>query len=363
MLKSQILLAPAKDFGCATFMHVVGMDVADAGMVVLGVVPGEEAGEVVEDRLRVECGEGLRVGGRGLDGAEKRFDKGVVVGSARTGQSLGDTEVGKHLHDGLGGHLDAAVVDCHGPEGRRGVKNALGKDGIVDEQPRLGGGEGLHDAPGQHLARPFVKHDVEEPEPAADIGRDVADVPAPALVGTVKDGGTRGLDATATAVDGPAPVRQEAVIGKDGTDGGGGEGKEAQLTALDGDGLQREVHGVLPGHKRADGMVLLGHECVPGTPRPRLGIGQGARGSLARAPAFHAAHGHLQEHARMDAGKALAFRVINHRHHLGLGSFRKPGGGKRPGHSKFTFFLRAVNMTINSAKACSLSAISCRSLS
>ena len=43
MLKSQILLAAEEDLGSAALVLVEGMDVADAGMVVLGVVPGEEA--------------------------------------------------------------------------------------------------------------------------------------------------------------------------------------------------------------------------------------------------------------------------------------------------------------------------------
>ena len=48
MLKSQVLLALKKNCRRAAFVHVDGMDVADARMVVLIVVPGEEAGEVIE---------------------------------------------------------------------------------------------------------------------------------------------------------------------------------------------------------------------------------------------------------------------------------------------------------------------------
>ena len=63
MLKSQILLAQAKNLGSAALVHVEGMDVADAGMVVLAVVPGEVGGEVVEHGLLVQRSKGLRVVG------------------------------------------------------------------------------------------------------------------------------------------------------------------------------------------------------------------------------------------------------------------------------------------------------------
>ena len=74
---ASVNVAPAQDIRSAAFVHVDRMDVADARMVVLVVVPGEEAGEVVAHGLRVDGREEL-VGRRGLEGAEKGFDKGVV---------------------------------------------------------------------------------------------------------------------------------------------------------------------------------------------------------------------------------------------------------------------------------------------
>ena len=278
-------------------------------------------------------------------------------------KGLFDAEVGKHLLDGLGLHLDAAVVDHNGTGERGRVKDALGHDGVVAEQHGLCGGKRRGYAPCHGLARPFVEHDVEIPEAAPDIGQDVADVPAPALVRTVKDRRPRGLDAVSVAADRRAPVGQEAFGGDDGADRGCGNEEQGLLAALDGKGLKGEVHSILAGHEGTHRLAFLGHDLVPRARGSWLGIPHGSCGRHEGTPAFHATDRHLQQRARMDTCKPLPLCLLDHLHHLALGFFGKPGGGKRAFYTKFTFFLRAVNMTISSAKACSLSAISCRSLS
>ena len=83
-------------------MHVGGRQQAEAGMMVLGVVPGKEAVAVRSGVL--DRAEASRKRGAVLQRLELGFRKGIVVGNVRTGVSLRHTEVGEEKSHGLGSH-------------------------------------------------------------------------------------------------------------------------------------------------------------------------------------------------------------------------------------------------------------------
>ena len=170
VLHKQVLFALQNNDRCAARMLVEGMDIADARVIMLAIVPREVTGEIVKRGLRVERGEALGVVRRSLDGAEQRFDKRVVVGRVRPGEGLVHAKVDKHLRDRLGLHLDAAVVDDDELPGRWGFQKTFRNNGIVTEALGFDRGAGRDDAPRQNFAGPFVQHDVEKPEPARHVG-------------------------------------------------------------------------------------------------------------------------------------------------------------------------------------------------
>ena len=139
----------------ATVMNDRRRQQADAGVVVLVVVPVEHRPEVaarVLDRAE-SLGEARPV----FDGLELCLGERVVVGDVRSTVALADAEVGKEQREGLGGHRGAAV----GVDGDLARLDAFTFVGIFDQA--LGQFRSLArcDHPADHVAAEDVEQHVE----------------------------------------------------------------------------------------------------------------------------------------------------------------------------------------------------------
>ena len=90
-----------------TVMHLVGRHQADASMVMVLIVPIEEA--ATEGLCVLDAAEALRKLRLIFHGFEVAFRERVVVGGVRPAVGFGDAEIGEQQCRGLGSHRTTAV--------------------------------------------------------------------------------------------------------------------------------------------------------------------------------------------------------------------------------------------------------------
>jgi hypothetical protein len=112
------------DLLALALMRLLGCDVVDARMVVLGVVPRKVPFEIGDRLVVVEEAAGILRSS--FYGAEGCFDVGIVIGGSGASKQLRHGVVFTEPLDGLGFHLAATVADELGPLVLRQVQDALG---------------------------------------------------------------------------------------------------------------------------------------------------------------------------------------------------------------------------------------------
>ena len=128
---------------------------AEAGMVMVLVVPGEEAAAEVLGILN--AAEALGELGLVFQGLEVGFGERVVVGGVGPAVRLGDAEVGQHQGGGLGLHGAAAV----GVEGQLARRHDVLGEGVIEQRLEQDGAFGICDAPADNPAAEDVEDDVQ----------------------------------------------------------------------------------------------------------------------------------------------------------------------------------------------------------
>ena len=118
-----------------------------------------------------------------FDGAEGGFDERIVIGGAGASKQLGHAVIFTQPLDGLGFHLAAAVVDEFGPLVLGQVQDVLIRQAALQQAAGFLGGLLPTDAPLDGFAGPFIQQQVEVEILPFLERHQVADVPAPALVG------------------------------------------------------------------------------------------------------------------------------------------------------------------------------------
>jgi hypothetical protein len=145
---------------------------------VLGVVPVEVGHglAVIQEPPRIFRGP--------LGGAEGRFDERIVIGRPRSGEQLRHAVVFTEPLDRLGLHLTAAVVDDFRPLVFRQIEDVLIGQSTLKKPSGFLGGLRPSDSPLDGLAGPLVQQQLQVEVQPLLVGHQVADVPAPALVGS-----------------------------------------------------------------------------------------------------------------------------------------------------------------------------------
>ena len=194
-------LMPARQDGhILSGMPLVRRDIVDASMLVLMVVPVDEAMDPVagsDDVVKALPGEVRDV----FAGPEQGLDKGVVVTDPGSAERGGDAELTEHHLDRL--TLDhAAVVTM---QYQRLTRAALLPNGLLDQVAGVDGALVLVYLPAHDLAAIQVHDHVQEEEPSPHRRRQPGDIPTPDSVGcgrTVRDRrlGNRGLASPPTMV-------------------------------------------------------------------------------------------------------------------------------------------------------------------
>ncbi len=196
-------------------MGLLRGDEVDARVVMLGVVPAEVPREVGNGLAVIQ--EALRVFRCSLGGAEGRFDERVVVGCQRTGEQLRHAVVFAEPLDRLGLHLTAAVVDDLRPSVFGQVEDVPVDQPSLELPSGFLGGLCPGDAPLDGLPGPFVQQQVKVEALPLLVGHQVADVPAPALVGSGEFLPDRRLRIAVVATPSTAS-RHEALLPEDSID-------------------------------------------------------------------------------------------------------------------------------------------------
>ena len=125
------------DFLPQALVRLLRVDVVDARMVVLGVVPGKVPIEIGDGLAVVQEATGILRGA--FYGAEGRLDERIVIGSSGAGKQLGQAVIFTQSLDRLGFHLAAAVVDEFGPLVLRQVQDVLRHQAAFQQEPGLRG--------------------------------------------------------------------------------------------------------------------------------------------------------------------------------------------------------------------------------
>jgi hypothetical protein len=134
-------LAGSVDCVGLAVMHLIGRHQADAGMVMLLIVPIEEA---AAERLGIldaaEAPWKLRLV---FHGFEVAFRERIVVGGVRSAVRFGDAEIGEQKRRGLGAHGTTTV----GMQGQLAGRHAMFGGGIVEQRREQGCAFPVGDAP------------------------------------------------------------------------------------------------------------------------------------------------------------------------------------------------------------------------
>jgi len=124
-----------------TVMHLIGRHQADASVVMLLIVPVEEA---AAERLGIlDTAEALWELGLVFHGFEVAFRERIVVGRMRPAVGFGDAEIGEQERRGLGSHGTATV----GMQGQLAGRHGMLGDGIVEQCREQGRAFSVGNAP------------------------------------------------------------------------------------------------------------------------------------------------------------------------------------------------------------------------
>jgi hypothetical protein len=138
-----------------TVVHLVGRHQADAGMVVVLIVPIEEA---AAERLGVlDTAETLRKLRLVFHGFEVAFRERIVIGGVRPAVGFGDAEIGEQQCGGLGAHRTAAV----GVQSELTFRRRMFGGGIVEQRGEQGGALAIGDTPADDASAENVDDNVE----------------------------------------------------------------------------------------------------------------------------------------------------------------------------------------------------------
>ena len=160
----------------AAVMDVIGGEHCDAGMTMLGVVPGEE-GPAEGGRGGDVC-EAPGEAGMIFQGLELRLGEGVVVADLGAAQRASDPEVGEQLRGALAGHGRAAV----GVQGEHLGRDGLFVTGLFDEPCSQSGAFPFGDHPPHDVSAEDVEQDVEVEVRPTLRSQHAGDIPRPGLV-------------------------------------------------------------------------------------------------------------------------------------------------------------------------------------
>jgi hypothetical protein len=138
-----------------TVMHLVGRHQADAGMVMILIVPIEESSAERLDILNAaEAPWKLRLV---LHRLEVAFREGIVVGGVRPAVRPGDAEISEQKRRGLGSHGSTTV----GMQGRLAGRCGMLGGGVIEQCREQGGAFPVGDASANDSAAEDVDNDVE----------------------------------------------------------------------------------------------------------------------------------------------------------------------------------------------------------
>ena len=221
----------------------------------LGVIPGKVATEVFSGLSVIQKLPGILRGA--FDGAEGRFDERIVIGGAGAGKQLGHAVIFTQPLDGLGFHLAATIIDDFGPLLLGQVQDVLICQAALQQAAGFLGGLVPGDAPLDDFAGPFIQQQVEEEILPPLAGHQVADVPAPPLIGPGQIFADRRLG---VAVMGPTgtPRRHQVPLLEDAVNGGEGGLKQALIPRRHREDAMGQVHVFLTLGQRHNLIDLLG---------------------------------------------------------------------------------------------------------
>ena len=177
LLKARIegILARGVNGICLTVMDLIWRHQADAGMVMLLIVPVEEA---AAERLSIlDAAEALWELRLVFHGFEVAFRERIVVGGVRAAVRFGDAEIGEQEGGGLGFHGTATVgMQCQ-LAGRCGMLGG----GVLEQRHEQRGAFSVSDAPANDSAAENIDDDVEVEVRPFGWPHQLCDIPGPDL--------------------------------------------------------------------------------------------------------------------------------------------------------------------------------------
>ena len=163
-----------------TVMHLIGRHQTDAGMVMLLIVPIEEA---AAERFGIlDAAEALWELRLVFHGFEVAFRERIVVGSVRPAVGFGDAEISEEERRGLGSHRSAAI----GMQGQLAGRGGMLRGGVIEQRREQGGAFAVGDAPADDSAAEDVDDDVEIEVRPFRRPHQFCYVPGPYLVGRLR---------------------------------------------------------------------------------------------------------------------------------------------------------------------------------
>ena len=162
-------------------MALIGGDIVDAGVEVIGIIPWEKLTKVFLSVCLVDKSTG--VFRHTLNRAKDCLNVRIIIGGSRTGKYLGHLVILEHLLDDLGLHLTAPVVDHFRTLIFGEIEDVFVDQAAFNQALGFICGEVPADKPADLLAGVFVDQQVEIKEYPLGKGSQIADIPAPALIG------------------------------------------------------------------------------------------------------------------------------------------------------------------------------------
>ena len=138
-----------------TVMHLVGRHQADASMVMVLIVPVEEA--ATEGLCVLDAAEALRELRLIFHGFEVAFRERVVVGGVRPAVGFGDAEIGEQQCRGLGAHRTATV----GVQSELALRRGMFGSGVLEQAANRVALSRVGDTPADDPPAEDVDDDVE----------------------------------------------------------------------------------------------------------------------------------------------------------------------------------------------------------
>jgi hypothetical protein len=157
-------------------MHLVRGHQADPGMMMVLVVPMEEA--AAETSGILDAAKSLGEGRLILQSLEVTFGERVVLGGVRSIVRSGYAEVSEQQRGGLGLHRSTAI----GMQSKLTARHVMPGDGVVEQRLEQRGALCIGDAPANHAATEDVEDDVEIEVTPFGWPHQLGDIPGPDLV-------------------------------------------------------------------------------------------------------------------------------------------------------------------------------------